>query len=496
MGQNIDRIEFSEEDYHLFRDRAEQDLAQLRELLTLPGFGTGPASLGAELEVYIVDENGHPLARNTEIRADMQDDQVTLELNRFNLEYNLKPVMLDRTPFSHTEQQMAGALGAMEQYAGQYGGKIVPIGILPTLQLEDFDHRIMTDLPRFHALRNRLREERDGLFRIDISGEDSLSLATDDITLEGANTSFQLHYRVPPADYARVFNTIQLVTPLVLAISANSPLVFGHRLWHESRIPLFKKSIDSRSDEIPESLRWQQPARVNFGHGWLRHGAYELFAEAVRLYPPLLPIVRGGADPLSEDRAPLLSELRMQLGTIWLWNRPVYDPVDSGHLRVEMRSLPSGPTPVDMMASAALMIGLAEGLRDDIDELMTALPFRHATHNFYRAAQQGINASVIWPVLTQSGLREVPVVTLLRTLLPRADEGLSRIGIGAEERSRYLDIIAERLRQQRTGASWQLEALAKLEQKHKRPAALRRMLSLYQDQSRENIPVAQWQLPA
>ncbi len=495
MGQNIDKVDFQPEDYERFRDRAEQDLARLRELLETPRFGVGPASLGAELEVYIVDHNGRPMALNTEIQNDMQDDQVTLELNRFNLEYNLKPVMLDQTPFLHTERQLLGALGDMEQHAARYGGSVVPIGILPTLQLEDFDHRTMTNLPRFHALRNKLREERDGLFRIDISGEDTLSLATDDITLEGANTSFQVHYRVAPADYARLFNAIQLVTPLVLAVSANSPLVFGHRLWHESRIPLFKKSIDSRSDEVPESLRWQQPARVNFGHGWMRHGAYELFAESVRLYPPLLPIVRSAADPVRTDRAPLLSGLRMQLGTVWLWNRPVYDDADGGHLRIEMRSLPSGPTPVDMLASTALMIGLAEGLRDDIDELMTALPFRHAIHNFYRAAQQGIDARLIWPTLTQSGLKEVPVVTLLERLLPRADDGLSLIGIGVEERKYYLDIIAERLQQRQTGASWQLAALAQLEQAQKRTVALHRMLALYQDQSRENIPVAQWQLP-
>ncbi len=492
MGEAINKISFDEQEYVQFSQHLQANLQELKQLLARSGFGKGPGSFGAELEVYIIDEHGKAFNRNTEILEAMHDEQVTLELNRFNLEYNLKPVAHSQRPFASSETNLLGALGALRTCAAGFQARILPVGILPTLSLQDFDHRTMTDLPRFHALRNKLRAERDGLFRIDIQGEDQLSLATDDITLEGANTSFQVHHRVDPEDFADIFNAIQLVTPLVTAIASNSPIVFGKRLWHETRIPLFKKSIDSRSEEALESLRWQQAARVNFGHGWVRNSAYELFAETVRLYPPLLPIIP--AQPEKTNSTPALRALRLHQGTVWLWNRPIYDDVDGGHLRIEMRALPSGPTVVDMIANAALLIGLAEGLREQIRELITALPFRHCTQNFYRAAQQGIGASLVWPHLEQSRLEATPVVELIDVLLPVADRGLQSIGIDSEERSRYLGVIADRLTTRTTGASWQLDCMALHEQHMERPEALHRMLELYYQQSLANTPVARWHL--
>lgn len=494
MGKSVDSMQFTSADCRSFRNAMEQDLIMLADLLNRPGFGVGKGSLGAELEVYLIDGNGSPLDRNVEICNRMRDEQLTLELNRFNLEYNLSPVLMDEQPFLDSEQQMLTALAAINDQAARYGGHVVPVGILPTLALADFDHHTMTDMPRFHALRKKLQEERRGLFRIDIEGdEDSLSLATDDITLEGANTSFQIHYRVNPADFADTFNAIQLATPLVLALSANSPIVFGRCLWHETRIPLFKQSIDSRAEQKLDSLHWQQPARVNFGHGWVREGAWELFAEAVRLYAPLLPLIRSHPDEATCP--PALHELRMQMGTLWLWNRPVYDDTDGGHLRIEMRSLPSGPTPVDMMANAALMVGLAEGLRGHIRELITALPFRHATQNFYHAARRGIGAELVWPSTEQSGLKPEPVLDLLARLLPVASQGLRTIGVDQREAEHYLGLIDERIHKQTSGARWQLQALEKLERTLGRGRALRVMLESYSEQSAENIPLAQWELP-
>src|SRR5690606_37175939 len=125
-----------------------------------------------------------------------------------------------------------------------------------------------------------------------------------------------------------------------------------------------------------------------YGHGWVRKGALELFAEAILLYPPVLPMV-SEEDPLTVIKAggiPQLNELRLHQGSIWRWNRPVYDPADGGHLRIEMRALPAGPTVVDMMANAVLMIGLTKSMQPDIDQLMPALPFDYCTRNFYRAA--------------------------------------------------------------------------------------------------------------
>lgn len=494
MGQAIEKVNFSSSDFAAFDRRLRANLQALEQLLQRPGFGVGESTLGAELEMYVVDAGGNAYGKNREIQLLLDNPQLTLELNRFNLEYNLTPFALARQPFSATEGEMLAALGEIREAAATLGGRIVPIGILPTLRTADFNQHTMTDVPRFHALADRLKADRDGLFTVHIQGQDELLLETNDITLEGANTSFQLHYRVAPQDYADTFNAVQLVTPLVLAIASNSPTVFGHRLWHETRIPLFKKSIDARKEQLLMNAPWHQPPRVNFGYGWVRRGVHELFAETVHLYPPLLPIV-SEEDPLkivAQGGIPGLSELRLQQSTVWLWNRPVYDDSAGGHLRIELRAMPSGPTVVDMMANAALAIGLAEGLRPRINQLITALPFQYANYNFYRAAQHGIESRIIWPDPRTSSLQEVPVLHLLQELLPLAAAGLAQAGVDAAEIRRYLGVMERRLHKRTSGARWQLDYLDRATPGTSMQEACYAMLEEYYGMSVENRPVAEW----
>ncbi len=494
MGIEITQTSFDAEDQQRFSARLEQNLAALRELLADPGFGVGPGSLGAELEMYIVDDRGNPLHANQEILSDAADPQLTLELNRYNLEYNLTPFALDAQPFSSTENEIQRKLTFLGEVAARRGGRIVPIGILPTLRAEDFGSECVTQRRRYDALVGQLIRRRGSLFKIDIDGADPLKLAMEDITLEGANTSFQVHYRVAPADYADTFNAIQMVTPLALAVAANSPTLFGHSLWHETRIPLFKQSIDTRQTD---RRQWPEPARVSFGQGWARRDAAELFTEVVRIYPPLLPVC-AEASPEEELAAgrllPSLAELRLHQSTVWLWNRPIFDDLDGGHLRVEMRALPAGPTPVDMVANAAFMVGLAEGIRPYIGELLSAQPFHVAEYNFYRAAKHGLEAELIWPSTGQSGYRSSGAAEIIGRMLPVAADGLAAIGIGRAEADRYLGVIEKRLSRHQNGAIWQQRTLATLCETMPRSAALHTLLERFIENGRANLPVAEWTL--
>src|SRR6185295_167540 len=166
-------------------------------------------------------------------------------------------------------------------------GRVTTIGILPTLRAADLEAGALTDLPRFRALSAGIRRLRRAPFQVAIDGEDPLTLSCDDVTLEGANTSLQLHLRVAPDAFARTYNAAQIATAPVLAAAGNSPLFLGHRLWEETRVALFRQATDDRHDP---SVEWR-PARVSFGHGWVRHGALELFTESVLQHAPLLPIV-------------------------------------------------------------------------------------------------------------------------------------------------------------------------------------------------------------
>ena len=490
MGFEIDNTDFTEEDFNRFSDRLRSNLKALDILLARPEFGEGDLSFGAELELYIVDNEARPLPINQEIIAQLNDPQLTLELNRYNLEYNFRPYLLKDCCFSATQQEALTAIEKINKCAKQWDGSVVPIGILPTLQQSDTGYHAMTPLARFKALTQELTEIRGGPFTIAIEGEETLQLAMDDVTLEGANTSFQVHLRVPAREYADFYNAIQLVTPLVVAMAANSPTLFGHRLWHETRIPLFKQSIDCRPNDSLHPV----PARVNFGNNWIREGAFELFAEAALLYRPILP------DYSDEDSVaiaqnggtPLLHELRLHQGSIWLWNRPVYDPSNGGHLRIELRSFPAGPTIIDMLANAALAIGLAKLIQPTIRELLPAIPFAYCTANFYRAAQKGMSAELFWPSMKQSQPEYYAVPKILEKMIPRVPEKLVDMGFIEEDFLPLLKVIEERLHTRQTGAQWQLNKLEELRKGLHKREALTAMLKLYQKNSAANIPVAQW----
>jgi len=356
MGLAVDREHFDPVDYQRFEERLEECLLALGRLLECPGFGTGPTTVGAELELFLVDGQARALPLNQTIRAEAADPRLVLEIDRFNLELNLTPAPLAGRPFTAFGVELGEALAIVQRTAAQHGGRVAMTGILPTMRPEDLQLAAISDALRYRALNNGLRRLRHEPFQVRIDGPDPLELAADDVALEGANTSFQVHLRVDPDRFTRTYNAVQLATSPVLAVAGNSPAFLGHRLWEETRVALFKQAVDDRGAAGRASRR---VSRVAFGTGWVRDGASELFEESVRLHEPVLPVL-GAEHPLGRlgrGQVPALEELRLHQGTVWSWNRAVYDPAGGGHLRIEMRALPAGPTVVDMLANAAFLVG-------------------------------------------------------------------------------------------------------------------------------------------
>lgn len=492
MGLSIKTTEFAPEEFERFAAKVRTDLKALTRLLNRPGFGEGESSIGAEVEFYIVNSDLRVQPINTDIAARVQDPQLTVELNRFNLEYNLSPQAFKGSPFARTEQELLTAIRRIDEHAAPLDGELVPIGILPTLRQSDMGAQVMTDEPRYHALSKALLEQRGEPFSIHIGGNDVINLEADDVYMEGANTSFQLHWRVPAHRFADYFNAVQLVTPVVLALASNSPSLFGHHLWDETRIALFKQSIDSRS---PNHKTWRHPPRVYYGNGWTR-SAWELFAASASLYPPIIPLM-SEEDPMAmidRGEVPKLAELRLHQGTTWPWNRAIYDHTEGGHLRIEIRSMPAGPTAADMCANGLFIIGAALAVLDDIGHLTSILPFHYTEHNFYRAAKYGVGAEIIWPHKDQVQLQDTPLLTVARELLPRACEALAQTAVDESEIRRLLGIIEGRIETAMSGARWQRHITESLFKTVSPDDAFRTMLSLYMANQKKNTPIHEWTL--
>ncbi|MET1256434.1 hypothetical protein [Aliikangiella maris] len=486
MGRDICEKEYSADDYELFNHKIHQQVDQLKKIILLPEFGHDETCIGAELEVYLLDENGEVNPVNLQLLKLLNHSQFQSELNTFNMEVNLKPVLAKGRPFSSLTQEILEKYNDICRAGEEIKTRPLAIGILPTLQERHLSHEFMTPVDRYKVLARELLKQRGEPFHIKIDGEEPVDFKTSDVCVEGANTSFQVHLMVKPEQFANVFNAAQLTLPMALAVAANSGVFLGQCTWDETRVVLFKQSIDSR---MPDASGWRQPARVTFGHGWVRKSAWELFAETVNLYQPIFPEIIN-----ENDSAPIpeLAELNLHMGSTWPWHRAIYSNHGKGHLRIEFRALPAGPTALDMAANAAFSIGMAVGLQDKIDEYIARIPFRFAEYNFYRAAKNSLHATILWPQKFQNKPVEVPIKNVIDEMLLIANDGLSRLQVDLKERDKFLNLIQRRLALGMNGAIWQKKILTSLRSQYDNFTACKKMMERYYLHQKEGCPVSDW----
>lgn len=487
MGRDINERDYSARDYEEFNRRIHDQVDLLKEVIQRPEFGQAERCIGAELEVYLMDEQSDVSPVNMQLLEMLKDDQFQTELNQFNLEINLSPVKAAGKPFSNLTKEMLTKFNYLWSVAEKIKTRPLAVGILPTLQEKHLSNKYMTDLGRYRMLGRELLKLRGGPFHIKIEGEESVDFSTSEVCVEGANTSFQVHLMTEPEKFANVFNAAQLTLPMALGVSANSGILLGNCLWDETRVVLFKQSTDNR---VPDATGWRQPARVAFGHGWVRKSAWELFSETVNLYQPIFPEVFEVDD---DEKVPELAELNFHMGTTWPWNRAVYSHQGNGHLRIEFRALPAGPTALDMSANAAFSIGMAVGLEERVDEYISRIPFKFAEYNFYRAAKNGLNATILWPQKYQNKPVEVPLRNVIDDMLQVADDGLCKLSVDREERDKFLNIIRRRLAIGVTGASWQKQTLRHLRKTMSNEKACALMLDRYFVNQMGGQPISEWE---
>jgi gamma-glutamyl:cysteine ligase YbdK (ATP-grasp superfamily) len=492
MGTAIEREHFEDDDYERFGGRLEACLEALRAVVARPGFGQGPVTIGSELELHLVDRDARAMPVNRAVLAETvgrSTTPITLEIDRFNLEINTAPLPLAGAPFTALKAQLEGALREVRRAAAMHDARIATVGILPTLREADLDSSAITETCRYKALSRSIRRLRGEPFHVAIRGDDALDLVAHDVALEGASAAFQVHLKVAPERFADVMNAAQIACAATLACSTNSPLFLGRRLWEETRVALFRQAVDERREA------WR-PARVTFGHGWVRDGVVELFEEAVRMHEPLLPVL-AARDPREAARtctgeAPKLEELRLHQSTTWRWNRAVYDDADGGHLRVEMRAMPSGPSVTDMVANAAFAIGATTGLAGRIGDVLGRMTFGHARQNFYEAARFGLGAVLLWPADAAPSPRPRPARDVVLELLPLARAALLASEVDASEVDTWLAVIERRVAHGLTGARWQRESYDALVQRFSPEEAAARMLERYMALSENGQSVAEW----
>lgn len=473
-----------------FMKRLLADLRALQAMIANGMIESGIRRVGAEQEMFLVGPAGRPACNSLEVLGEIDDPHFTTELAKFNLETNLDPVIFGGDCLSQMEGQLSQKVGQARAAAKICGADIALMGILPTLRKSDLGLDNMTPIPRYHALNRAMTRMRGDAYAFQIKGIDELIVKHDSVMVESCNTSFQVHFQVGAEEFANLYNIAQVIAAPVLAVATNSPLLFGRRLWRETRIALFQQAVDTRSSN--HDLR-ERRARVSFGGKWVRESVAELFQEDIARFKILLggDIDEDPFEVLGAGAAPRLKALCLFNGTVYRWNRPCYGITDGrAHLRIENRYLPAGPSILDEVANAALWLGLASALARDVDDVTRRMEFEDAQANFTAAAQMGLGAELSWFDGALVPAREL----LEQELIPLARSGLKRGQVADADTDRYLSVIEERIRKKRTGSQWFHASLAAMKGKGTEGERMSALTTAAIRQEKAGLPVADWEL--
>ena len=444
MGNEIPSSHFSSEDLEIFTDRLREETQLVSDWLVQNRLSCEQKMFGYELEVWLIDGNFRPAPINERFLQALDDPLVVHELASFNIELNSSPQRLTGNVFSHMEQGLTQIYDRCRQQARLLDADMLMIGILPTAMETDLSLKNMSNSPRYRALNEQVFRLRHGRpLHVNIKGEEHLYTSHNDVMLEAAATSLQLHLQIPASLATRYYNAAIILSGPMVAATGNSPYLFGKHLWEETRIPLFEQSvsIDGHKNAEEENLK-----RVSFGTGYAATSLLECFQENRDRFPVILPV-------LFDDPPEKLAHLRLHNGTIWRWNRPLigFNAQGEPHLRIEHRVVSAGPSIIDIVANAALFAGVMKSLVDNEAPPEQGISFSKARQNFYAAAHYGLKAEFHWLDSKLLNARE----HILKCLLPLARAGLERLEINKADIRHYLAIIEQRITTGQTGSRWQ-----------------------------------------
>lgn len=490
MGDERVKLPESKEQSQKFLKYLLRDVRAMGKMLDEGWFEIDNIRIGAEQELCLIDKNAKPAPIAMELLESMGNDSFTTELAKFNLEANLEPLLFKGKCLSEMEANIQSLLDVARKGVREMDGDIALSGVLPTIRKSDLDISNLTPLPRYRALCDAINKLRGDEYDLRIQGADELLMRFNTPLLEACNTGFQVHLQVNPDDFVNKYNLAQAITGPVLASAVNSPLLFGKRLWSETRIALFHQSVDTR--QVGDHLRDSSP-RVTFGNQWLKDSILEIYQEDIARYRVILSseVDEDVESMMSEGKVPELRALQIHNGTVYRWNRPCYG-ISNGkpHLRIENRVFPSGPTVTDEIANAAFWLGLLNGMDEEYPDIRKVLDFDDAKMNFFAASKLGLDTKFRWT--NDSNYTAVDLIC--KELLPLAKQGLKNVGVDGGDIKSYLDIIEERTEVGQTGSYWTIKSYNSLSKSVTREQALTATTNAMIKNQKKGEPAHKWGL--
>jgi len=487
MGESKVKILSNDEDRVEFVNHLLDDIRALEYMLENKLYESGIQRIGIEQEFCLVNKEFCPSTKALEILEDLNDKSFTTELALYNLELNSDPLTLKGKCFSNLEKTILQKMEKARKAAKKNDSDIVMTGILPTVTYAEINEDFMTPFERYRVLGQIIRNARGPDFELHLLGVDELNMKHDCIMIEACNTSFQVHLQIEPEDFVDQYNWASAIAGPVLSVVTNSPLMLGKELWSETRLALFRQSIDLR--KTTRMPRNRQP-RVSFGNEWIKNSVADIYKDDISRYTLLMTsdLEEWSYEEVKKGNIPDLTALRIHNGTIYKWNRPCFGVTNGKpHLRIENRYIPSGPSIKDEVANAVFWIGLMRAMPDKYRNIWEVMDFKQARANFIKAARFGLETEfeIFNNILPARRL-------ILENMLPLAAEGLEKAGVYQEDIKHYLGVIEKRVINNQTGSQWTVKNYRELKKDLSKDEALKMLTMRMVEMGEKNIPVSEW----
>ena len=238
MGDAVSRERYTPRERTDYRRELNDDLETFDAYLQQAEF-VSRGTIGMELELNLVDQQMAPAPVNLDVLRTLDDDDFQSEIGSFNFEMNHPVLSVEGDGLRDLEDGLRERLDRAAQAAAEHDTSVAMIGTLPTLTEQFLESpEWITPENRYKALSNAVMDSRGELVTIDLADREELKHDFEDIAPESSCTSMQLHLQVSPERFAEAWNASQAIAGVQAALSANSPLFLGRKVWHESRIPV------------------------------------------------------------------------------------------------------------------------------------------------------------------------------------------------------------------------------------------------------------------
>lgn len=406
--------------------------------------------IGFELEGVLVRADGAPLFAASHALAEMRAaPQLNLggELITSNFECSPGPHLRSRAVFQELFDELVAVHTAMADAARVVGGSIALCGTLPSYQAQDFTSDVLSSA-RARKMNDFLLTRRGGSAELSLKSFDGTELFSHHATsmaIEGITSSLQVQMSAEPEKLPSLYNAALVAMGCVLAGSSNSPFLCDVKGWHESRIGLLQNGI------IPE--------RFFLSSGWAA-SPEDLFRDILDFEV----ITDPAADaPLCKEKGLTpFKALKGHNGTVWKWVRPCIGEDGSGllHMRLELRSLPAGPSVIDEAANAAFLVCLVHGIAQRYPSLPRLISLADVCKNHDEAAKLGLEAPHTWLDGERMTAREM----ILQHALPLARQAAISLGFNttityAGRSVDLLEVFERRVITGHTGSQWALNSI-------------------------------------